>query len=110
MRDERKKRLLHLRCAESHVHEPARCLLHDIGSHRRRELALLSSAAHRLLLATVDSLRDVLFAEDLLGRVQVVGSTTSTEVRWLIASTERARMDVIELETRPALATVSFGI
>src|SRR5204863_2426600 len=93
-------------CSRGHA-SPA----HRIGGHGRRVFAvLLSFAAHPLLLATVDLRRDVLLAEDLLGRVQIVRATADTKVRRVIAATERAGLDVIELEARPALATASFGI
>jgi hypothetical protein len=97
---------LHIGCGESHVHEAAPRLLQRVGAHGRSLFAPLPP----LLLTTADPRRDMLSAEDLLGRVQVMRSAASTKVRRLIAATASAGLDVVELDARAALAAAPLGV
>jgi hypothetical protein len=93
---ERAKRLLNALLLEAHVDEAVRGALHVFG------LAPL--------LAVLDPLFDVSFAERVLGVQTIVRAATHAEVVFVVGAAERACDDVIELEERRRRATIPGGV
>src|SRR4051812_4628900 len=92
---------LHSRLLKPHVHEPACRLVDRLG----RRIGIRRHNALGLVLATVNALRDVLLAEDLLCVHPIVRAAAHAKIRGVVRAAVCAWHYVIELEEGLALAT-----
>jgi hypothetical protein len=100
-------RSLRFRLREPHAHEPARRLFHRLPRSRLRHGI---HDALRLVLATVNALRDVLLSEDLLRVHPVVRAASNTQIDGIVRASVGAWRHVVELEQGLAVAAAPLCV